>query len=195
MSTIDPALLALELTAAYADRDTGVTPPTARGPGFDLATGYAVEAELVRLRAARGHRAVGRKIGYANKALWRTLKIDTIAWAHMYDETVRFADRDSATLPVSGMCAPKIEPEIVFKLRAPVAGGLDAGAVLDAVEWLALGFEIIDCVYAGWTFQPADFVAAFGLHAGLVVGSPLRVGAAAIPALVEGLAQFTVHLS
>ena len=27
-------------------------------------------------------------------------------------------------------------------------------AVLDAVEWLALGFEIIDCPYPDWKFQP-----------------------------------------
>ena len=40
-------------------------------------------------------------------------------------------------------------------------------AVLASVEWLALGFEIVDSVFADWKFQPADFVAAFGLHAAL----------------------------
>ena len=42
----------------------------------------------------------------------------------------------------------------------------DAAAVLEAVEWLALGFEIIDCVYVDWKFQPPDFVAAYGLGVG-----------------------------
>ena len=45
------------------------------------------------------------------------------------------------------------------------------------VEWLALGFEIIDCVYPDWKFQPADFVAAYGLHAALIVGEPHAVDA------------------
>ena len=63
------------------------------------------------------------------------------------------------------------------------------------VEWLALGFEIIDCPYADWKFQPADFVAAYGLHAALVVGEPSPVAADTLAALVEQLAAFTVALS
>ena len=69
------------------------------------------------------------------------------------------------------------------------------GRVLGSVEWLALGFEIVDSVFADWKFQPADFVAAFGLHAALVVGEPRPVNADNIPALVEQLAQFKVRLS
>jgi 2-keto-4-pentenoate hydratase len=117
---------------------------------------------------------VGRKVGYANKAMWRALKLDTLAWAHMYDDTVRYAEGGSASLPVARMCSPKIEPEIVFKLRKPLgAEQVEPAEVLNAVEWLALGFEIIDCVFADWTFQPVDFVAAFGLHAALIVGLSL----------------------
>ena len=70
-----------------------VSPPSARDAGFDLAAAYAVEAELVRLRRAAGRTTVGRKVGYANKAVWRVLKLDTLVWAHMYDDTVRYADR------------------------------------------------------------------------------------------------------
>jgi 2-keto-4-pentenoate hydratase len=74
------------------------------------------------------------------------------------------------------------------------AGAVEPAAILDAVEWLALGFEIIDCVYAGWKYQPADFVAAFGLHAALVVGEPHRLDAGVIPAVAEQLPKFTVRL-
>jgi 2-oxo-3-hexenedioate decarboxylase len=62
------------------------------------------------------------------------------------------------------------------------------------VQWIALGFEIIDCVFADWKFQPADFVAAFGLHVGLVVGEPLVPQPDVIPSLVSQLAQFKVKL-
>jgi 2-oxo-3-hexenedioate decarboxylase len=94
------------------------------------------------------------------------------------------------------MVSPKIEPEIVFKLRAPIdTANLDAAAILGSVEWLALGFEIVDSIFADWKFQPADFVAAFGLHAALIVGEPRPVNADNIPTLVEQLAQFTVRLS
>ena len=80
--------------------------------------------------------------------------------------------------------------------RAGVAATAPAPAdVLAHVEWLAIGFEIIDCVYPDWKFQPADFVASFGLHAALVVGEPLEVEAGAIPELVDQLSRFTVRLS
>jgi 2-keto-4-pentenoate hydratase len=94
------------------------------------------------------------------------------------------------------MIAPKIEPEIVFKLKAPIAGDPgDAAAVLGAVEWMAIGFEIIDCPYREWTFQPVDFVAAYGLHAALVIGEPRAIVVADIPAIAEQLPTFKVKLS
>jgi 2-oxo-3-hexenedioate decarboxylase len=191
---IDPTALARELMAAYAERQTLAVPPSSRDAQFDLAVAYAVEAELVRLRRAGGRTTVGRKVGFANKALWRVLKLETLVWANMYDDTVRHAAGNTASLSLAAMVSPKIEPEIVFKMKRAVSGGLEAAQVLDAVEWVALGFEIIDCVFADWKFQPADFVAAFGLHAALVVGEPQRVEPQMIPVLVEQLARFTVRL-
>jgi 2-keto-4-pentenoate hydratase len=196
MNSLDPQALADELNTAYAARRTDLVPPSARDATFDLAAAYAVEAELVRRRGASGHATVGRKVGFANRAVWRALKLETLVWASMYDDTVRFAEHNVANLDPSRMCAPKIEPEIVFKMSgAQVADATDAAAVLSSVEWLALGFEIIDCAYRDWKFQPADFVAARGLHAALIVGEPLVVTSANIPTLVEQLPKFTVALA
>src|ERR1700674_5262650 len=134
MSAIDPKALAQELISAYARAQIIAVPPSARDAGFDLASGYAVEAELTRLRRASGRTTVGWKVGYANKALWRALKLDTLAWAHMYDDTVRFAGANETSFSIGSMCSPKIEPEIVFKLKQPLSGGvLDPAAVLQAV--------------------------------------------------------------
>ena len=88
--------LARELAAARANKQL-VTPPSSREGGLDLASAYAVERELVHLRQAEGHRTVGRKVGFANKAMWRVLKLDTLVWAHMYDDTVRHAAGNEAT--------------------------------------------------------------------------------------------------
>jgi 2-oxo-3-hexenedioate decarboxylase len=189
----DPRALAQEIAAAYA-RKQPIPAPTTREAEFDLAAGYATEAELVRMRREAGRCTVGVKVGFANRAMWRALKLDTLVWAHMYDDTVRHAENDHATVSVSKMYAPKVEPEIVFKLRSEVPPDADAAAVLGAVEWIALGFEIIDCVYPDWKITPADFVASFGLHAGLIVGTPLRFTADQIPTLAEQLATFTVSL-
>jgi 2-oxo-3-hexenedioate decarboxylase len=192
---IDPKALANEIADTYARRVL-TTAPTTREGGLDLPTAYAVEHELVHLRQAEGHRSVGRKVGFANKAVWRALKLETLVWAHMYDDTVRYAPGSSTTLSIARMTSAKIEPEIVFKLRAPLTAEVREPAdVLASVEWLALGFEILDCVFADWKFQPADFVAAYGLHAALVVGEPHEVRAGNIAALAESLATFRVTLA
>jgi 2-oxo-3-hexenedioate decarboxylase len=190
----DTKALAQELTDAYARREP-VDAPSTRDKGFDLPAAYAVEAELARLGRAAGRTTVGRKVGFANKAMWRVLKLETLVWAHMYDDTVQYATNGASLLSVARMYSPKIEPEIVFRLKRPlVSADLEPAAVLEAVEWLALGFEIIDCVFPDWKFQPADFVASFGLHAALVVGEPRAVEPAVIPTLVEQLPRFKLRL-
>ena len=192
----DPHTLARELASAYEQQRLVAAPPSEQPGGLDLATAYAVEAELVRLREAAGQRTAGRKVGYANRAMWRALKLETLVWAHMYDTTVRRAVNDSLDLSIARMTAPKIEPEIVFRLQRPIeAGAANAIDVLAAVEWIALGFEIIDSVFADWKFSPADFVASGGLHAGLIIGTPLPVTAANMAVLSDQLAAFTVTLS
>ena len=193
--SLDPKALAQELMTAYASGQILSVPPSARDPAFDLPAAYAVEAELARLRRASGRTTVGRKVGFANKALWRVLTLDTVAWAHMYDDTVQYAEKNAAVLSLGHMRSPKIEPEIVFKLKTPLSpGAQEPPVVLNAVEWLALGFEIIDCMFVDWKFQPVDFVAAFGFHAALVVGDPRPLEPEIIPTLVDELPRFKVRL-
>jgi 2-keto-4-pentenoate hydratase len=190
--------LARELLSAYETGEMVAIPPSGR-PGFDLNTAYEVEATLKQFREAGGHRAVGRKVGYANKAMWRVLKLETLVWAHMYDDTVHYSDRNSATLTIAHPRSLKIEPEIVFGLKQPIvtegAEGVDAAAALASTDWLAVGFEIIDCPFPGWQFQPSDFVASFGLHAALVIGERMQVRPDGIAALVDELPRFKVRMS
>src|SRR5271169_3540005 len=114
----------------------------------------------------------------------------------MYDDTVHYADGNSSTLAIAHPRSLKIEPEIVFGLKQPLVGeGLDASAALASTDWLALGFEIIDCPFPGWKFQPSDFVASFGLHAALVVGERVQVRPENIATLVDQLARFKVRMS
>src|SRR5208283_4689175 len=139
--------LARELSSASETGRMISVLPSSR-PGFDLNAAYAVEATLKRLRVSAGHQAIGRKVGYANKAMWRVLKLETLVWAHMYDDTVQHSESNAATLTLAHRRSLKIEPEIVFGLKQPIlAEGLDATAALESTEWLAMGFEIIDCTF------------------------------------------------
>jgi 2-keto-4-pentenoate hydratase len=189
MSNIETISLANELMTAYSTGAVIPEPPSARYEGFDMHAAYAVETEFMRLRTVAGHKITGLKVGYANKAMWRALNLETLVWAHMYDDTVHWANENGAAIALPYYDSCRIEPEIVFKLKQPIAA-----EPLEAVEWLAIGFEIIHCPFPDWRFQPADFVAAFGLHLGLVVGEPARIEPARIPALLEDLARFKVRV-
>jgi 2-keto-4-pentenoate hydratase len=192
MSNIDVENLMRELLSAY---ETGqiVPVPLSSRPGFDLDKAYEVEAALKRSREAAGHRAVGRKVGYANKAMWRALKLETLVWAHMYEDTVH---QNSATLTLAHPRSLKIEPEIVFGLKQPITtAGIDAIAALEHTDWLAIGFEIIDCPFPEWQFQPSDLVASFGFHAALVIGEKIPVQSTLIVELADALPRFKVRVS
>lgn len=172
-----------------------VEPPSARVIGFDLPAAYAVEAELARARKEGGHAAIGRKVGFANKAMWRILKLDSLVWAHMYDDTVHHAPSNASSLSLFGRVSPRLEPEIVFGLsEAMPSGSADPSSILACTDWIALGFEVNDCLFPDWQFRPADFVAAYGLHTALIVGERRPVTPDARGTLAEQLPRFTLQL-
>jgi 2-keto-4-pentenoate hydratase len=176
--------------------DRGGTIPSivARDPGFDWPQGYAVAAELLKLRRARGERTVGRKIGFTNRKIWAEYGATAPIWAHVYDRTLVQAAGDRAAISLKGSARPRLEPEIAFKLKAPVAAGATRPEqVLEAVEWLAPSFEIVDCHFDDWKFGPADSAADFSLHWRLIIGTP--VPAADLSALAKQLHDCKVTLS
>lgn len=114
----------------------------------------------------------------------------------MYQDTVHHSDHNSASLSLPHRRSLKIEPEIVFGLKQAIfTPHLSAPAALQATEWIALGFEIIDCPFPEWKFQPSDFVASFGLHAALIVGERVPVQPESILTLAEELGRFKLRIS
>lgn len=174
MTKLDTRELATELLQARSKGQAVESRPSSRDSEFDLPAAYEVEGELARLRQADGHKSIGRKIGFTNKAVWPRLELDTIVWGYVFDDTVHHASGNHFTLNIGNMVAPRIEPEVVFKLKSEIdlETASDPVKVLQAVEWMALGFEIVDCPYPNWRFRPADMVAAFGFHGALVIGDP-----------------------
>jgi 2-oxo-3-hexenedioate decarboxylase len=150
--------------------------PSQHVADFDLDQGYRVGRVLHDRLVERGFRSVGRKIGFTNPALWEQFKVSQPIWAHAYAQTVHFAQGSSLRLSLDGMVAPRLEPEVVLKLRQPLPSGEpSAEDIAGCLEWAAIGFEIVDTHYPDWRFTAAEAVADFGLHAALVVGTPWRV--------------------
>lgn len=165
-------------------------------PEFGWEQGYDVAGEIVRLRRARGEQTVGRKIGFTNRSIWAEYGATSPIWAHVYDDTVFYAKDNAAMISLKGSAQPRLEPEIAFKLRAPVPVECrDPARILESVEWLAPSFEIVDCHFPDWKFKPPESAADFSFHWRLVLGAPYPVRHNEIPDLVRQLRDCKVTLS
>lgn len=125
------------------------------------------------MRRSRGERPAGRKIGFTNRNIWPEYGATSPIWAHVYDTTLIFATGNRAKVSLATSASPRIEPEIAFRLSAPIAPGLrDPAQILRSIEWFAPSFEIVDCHFADWKFKSADSAADQSFHWRLVIGTP-----------------------
>ena len=139
---IDTANLADDLIAAYNSAKT-LPPITVRVPGFGVGDGYGVLAAIEKRRRRQGWQDVGRKIGFTNRTIWARYGVWEPIWAHMWAHTVHVALDGRAHLNLAQFVQPRIEPEVVFRLKAPVPPTDDPSLALACVEWIAPGFEIV----------------------------------------------------
>lgn len=112
----------------------------------------------------------------------------------MYDRTLQPLDGTTAVCSLAGLVQPRIEPEIVFRLRSVPAAGAGPADWLAASEWVAHGFEIVQSHFPAWKFGAADTILDGGLHGRLLVGPRLPVEALG-PGPAGLLASFTLTLS
>jgi 2-oxo-3-hexenedioate decarboxylase len=188
------ATIADRLITAF-DTVTMLPPITANTPGFTVTDAYAVLGEIEARRRAQGWQTVGRKIGFTNRTIWARYGVWQPVWAHLWAHTVQFASGNQASLALRAFVQPRIEPEVVFKVKAPVPLTDEPLAVLACAEWIAPGFEIVQSHFPDWRFSAADCTAACGLHGALVVGTPMPVTVSNREALAAALPTFRLTLS
>ena len=135
----------------------------------DLAQAYQDALAVRALRSARGERPVGYKIGFTNRTIWERYRVFAPIWGTVWNTTLQHCD-DRGTIALSGLCQPRLEPEVVFGLRAAPAADVTLEGLFACVEWLAPGFEIVQSHCADWKFTAAETVADGGLHGRLLVG-------------------------
>lgn len=192
---MDTLKIARELITAL-DRGGTIPSIVARHPSFGWDEAYAVAAEIVKLRRGRGEKTVGRKIGFTNRNIWAEYGATAPIWAHVYDRTLVDATSGRATISLKGSARPRLEPEIAFRLKSPLTkDAREPARVLEAIEWYAPSFEIVDCHFDEWKFKSADSAADFALHWRLIMGPPCPISRGDIARLVSQLGECRVTLS
>jgi 2-oxo-3-hexenedioate decarboxylase len=170
-----------------------IAPFSERFPAFDLQGAYQAAALVKGMRESRGELPVGRKIGFTNRTIWAEYGVYAPIWGYVYNRTVFNLAEIGETFSLSGLAEPRIEPEIVFKLAAAPAPGMDQKALLACIDWVAHGFELVQSIFPRWKFSAPDTVAAYGLHGALLIG-PQHPVAAQSEAWSRSLPTFEIDL-
>src|SRR3954470_3101299 len=110
--------IADELVEAGRTR-TPVPRLTARYPDMTVEDSYAVQQLWRRRNEDAGRRLVGRKIGLTSKAMQDATGITEPDYGVMFDDTVF---ESGADIPVERFSNLRIEVELAFVLKEPLAG-------------------------------------------------------------------------
>ena len=149
--------------------------PSSSTEGFDLPAAWRVASELFDQRQARGEVVAGWKIGFTNRSIWERYGVHAPIWGPVWQGGMTLLDAPQASIHLAGLCQPRLEPEIVFGLRASPHPDMSLQALQGCIEWVAHGFEIVHTHFADWRFTAPDTVADFALHGRLLVGPRVPV--------------------
>jgi 2-oxo-3-hexenedioate decarboxylase len=148
------------------------------GVPADLPAAYTAALAVRAQRIAAGEQAVGYKVGFTNRTIWPRYGVYAPIWGTVWQSSlsrVDAAEPSASVVSLAGLCEPRIEPEIVFGLRAAPVPGCSLAQLADAIDWVAHGFEIVHTHFSGWKFSAAQAVADEGLHGRLLVGRAVKL--------------------
>lgn len=173
--------VAQQLFTAYETREP-IAPPRETIEGLDLEGAYEIQRLQEEMFLARGEEIVGRKIGLTSKAMQEQLGVDSPDFG-FFTNKMTYADGDS--IDVSRFIAPKVEPELAFRLGADVEPGSSVeDLVIDAV---ILAVEIIDSRVRDWDIRLVDTVADNASCGAVILGREIEVAPEDLPAVTASM--------
>jgi len=189
--TLDLDAIAADVLSALATHRQ--IPAFSHAPGgLTLADAYRVPPLLRAAFEARGETITGRKIGFTNRAMWKVYGVAAPIWGYCTDRTT-YQLETTPVQRVRDFAEPRIEPEIMFGLGKAPSRQMTESDLLDCIDWVAFGYEMVQSIFPDWKFAAADTVAANALHGTLLVGERHPI-APRKAAWQRELANFSVEL-
>ncbi|MDX1780514.1 MAG: 2-oxo-hepta-3-ene-1,7-dioic acid hydratase [Thalassovita sp.] len=143
-------------------------------PGMTMDDAYAVQAALVEKRRAAGRKVIGWKIGLTSRAMQQALNIDIPDSGVLMDDMLF---ETGGEVPAGRFIQPRIEAEIAFVMKAPLAGSdVTRDDVIAATDYVVPSLEILDTRIlradpeTGQARIITDTIADNAANAGLVLG-------------------------
>jgi 2-oxo-hept-3-ene-1,7-dioate hydratase len=137
--------LAAELLQSQQTR-TPVEHFSKRHPGMTVEDGYRIGRAWVALEKSAGRQVIGHKIGLTSRAMQISSQIDEPDYGTLLDDMLYTAKAGEVLeIPVNNFIAPRVEVELAFVLKAPLAGpNVTVEDVLAATDYITPAIEIID---------------------------------------------------
>jgi len=143
--------------------------------GMTMDDAYAVQAALVAQKIASGCRRIGWKIGLTSRAMQNALKIETPDSGVLLDDML-FGS--GSTVPPGRFIQPRVEAEIAFVMKSPLAGAESSRAdVVKATDYVTPALEILDTrilradPVTGQARVITDTISDNAANAGIVLGA------------------------
>lgn len=159
--------LAQQLMQAERSR-IPIAPLSGAYPEMDVADAYRVQQVQVETRQAAGESIVGWKVGLTSAAMQQQLGVDQPDYGPVLSGWYL---ADGSTIRRDHLIAPRVEAEIGFVLKAPLAGpGVTREDVLAATEAVTAAIEVIDSRIRDWKLTLVDTVADMASSARVILG-------------------------
>lgn len=147
-----------ELFHALQDRRT-LPPLTERHPDIQLEDAYRISLRFLERRQQLGEQIVGKKIGVTSKAVQDMLNVHQPDFGFLTDR-MQVADGSDVGFAEYRLVQPRAEGEIAFILGEDLIGtDISADDVLNATQYVAPCFEIVDSRIDSWKIRIQDTVA------------------------------------
>lgn len=145
-----------------------VEPLTVSFPNISVDEAYYIQQEQISERVANGAVVVGKKIGLTSKAMQDMFQVNEPDYGHLLDDMICV---DGEAISLDKFIQPKLEFEIAFVLKKDLKGpGVTILDVIEATEYIAPAFEVIDSRIKDWQIRFEDTVADNGSSARAIIG-------------------------
>jgi len=184
---LDPSAQAAERRLVEAARSGTPCAPIRDLVGVgEIATAYAIQAQISADRVLAGDGIVGRKIGLTNVRVQQQLGVEQPDFGVIFESRAYGSEEPIET---AIFLQPKIEAEIAFVLARDITsdrGPITREMVTNAIAFAAPALEIVDSRIADWDISIVDTVADNASFGGFLLGAE-RLPIADIDVVAEAM--------
>ncbi|MDR2313152.1 MAG: 2-keto-4-pentenoate hydratase [Spirochaetaceae bacterium] len=166
------AVRALADQLFQAEQQCKAIPPlTAQNPSLTIDDAYQIQLANVNRVLDMGHVISGKKIGLTSPGIQKQMGVNEPDYGHLF-AAMDNSGGDAGQINTAALIQPKIEGEIAFVLKADLAGGkVSPKDVINATDYVAAAFEIVDSRIADWNIKLIDTVSDNASSGRYVIGN------------------------